>query len=169
MDLGLDTLSDDQLVELINEACIELAVRDPIVRKLAQGCITNSGSILPRVRRVVRDIVAEENTKELGEEDEEDHNPSPWAGPAYHSSPPAPTVTTHHPPNSVMITMPVGFYSDEYTPRSIERKYTQIIGRSISIVPLTTNPWTFRTVLSDAEIDKIKSFPFFVSCGFTRM
>ena len=39
MNLGLSELTDDQLVELLQEACNELAQRDPIVRKAAQETI----------------------------------------------------------------------------------------------------------------------------------
>jgi hypothetical protein len=39
MDLGLKNLTDDQLLELLQEACHELGFRDAGVRRLAQDCI----------------------------------------------------------------------------------------------------------------------------------
>lgn len=38
-DLGLNTLTDDQLLDLLQEACAELGQRDPVVRTLAQKSI----------------------------------------------------------------------------------------------------------------------------------
>ncbi len=38
-DLGLNTLTDDQLLDLLQQACAELSVRDPLVRNLAQVTI----------------------------------------------------------------------------------------------------------------------------------
>jgi hypothetical protein len=39
MDLGLSELDDDQLLELLNQACGELAARQPYVREMAQKTI----------------------------------------------------------------------------------------------------------------------------------
>lgn len=38
-DLGLNSLTDDQLLDLLVEACAELGQRDPVVRNLAQKSI----------------------------------------------------------------------------------------------------------------------------------
>ena len=38
-DLGLDALTDDQLLDLLGQACMELSARDPMVRNLAQVTI----------------------------------------------------------------------------------------------------------------------------------
>lgn len=37
--LGLDQLTDDQLLDLLTEACAELGQRDPLIRNLAQKAI----------------------------------------------------------------------------------------------------------------------------------
>ncbi len=46
MDLGLSTLNDDQLLDLLNQACEELRGRDPFVRGLAQAKITDAADNL---------------------------------------------------------------------------------------------------------------------------
>jgi len=50
MDLGISTFTDDQLVELLQEACNELAQRDPIVRKAAQQQIDQEALKLKMLR-----------------------------------------------------------------------------------------------------------------------
>lgn len=56
--LGLSQLTDDQLLELLMEMCAELSNRDPIVRKAAQGCITDGATRLKAKREAVHKAVA---------------------------------------------------------------------------------------------------------------
>ncbi len=56
MDLGIDLLTDDQLVELLIEACNALADRDPVVRKAAQGEIDKRG----REAKMTRELAWEQ-------------------------------------------------------------------------------------------------------------
>lgn len=51
MSLGLETLNDDQLIELLQEACGELIKRDPVVRKVAQEVVVTEAQRLELVRR----------------------------------------------------------------------------------------------------------------------
>lgn len=46
MDLGLNTLTDDQLLDLLEQACGELANRDRLVREWAQGVISDEAEKL---------------------------------------------------------------------------------------------------------------------------
>lgn len=50
MDLGISLLTDDQLVELLQEACAVLAQRDPIVREAAQKTIDKEAEKLKKKR-----------------------------------------------------------------------------------------------------------------------
>lgn len=50
MDLGLKELSDDQLLELLQEACGELGTRDGYVRELAQSTILSEAEKMQHAR-----------------------------------------------------------------------------------------------------------------------
>jgi len=54
-DLGLQTLNDDQLLDLLQEACAELGQRDPVVRNLAQKSIYAEAERI----KVYKDSIAE--------------------------------------------------------------------------------------------------------------
>ncbi len=56
--LGLDQLTDDQLLELVVETCQELVERDPCVRNLAQATITTEAEQLAVKRAAVKKAVA---------------------------------------------------------------------------------------------------------------
>lgn len=59
MDLGLHDLTDDQLLELVQETCIELGRRDPYIRNMAQGTITTEAEKLAIRRAAIKEAVAE--------------------------------------------------------------------------------------------------------------
>ena len=56
-DLGLSALSDDQLLELLQEACGELGQRDPVVRNLAQKTIYSEAERLAVYKRSIETAV----------------------------------------------------------------------------------------------------------------
>lgn len=66
MDLGLSELTDDQLLELLQEACGELAQRDPFVRDLAQKDVFDQAeklrlakeAALEAIQQVQREYIA---------------------------------------------------------------------------------------------------------------
>ena len=175
MSLGLDGLTDDQLVELLNEACLELAVRDPVVRKLAQGCIRDVAVLMPEIRRVVKGVVGAANAEELGEEEEDDdpplrhgarrrRNPSarnPQSAfnasttnggfmPGSFGVPQNPVPRTQ---KVVLITVPIGYMND-----SLGRVLKNVIGRTVTIYP-TANSQVFTTILSEIEIMAAATHP----------
>lgn len=55
MSLGVNTLTDDQLLELLQEACQELAQRDPMVRNLAQGSIVTEAEKLAAGKEAIQE------------------------------------------------------------------------------------------------------------------
>ena len=65
MDLGLSELTDDQLLDLLDQACAELAQRDGYVRQLAQQTIVRGAqkrdaiaeALEPVVRRVKQNYI----------------------------------------------------------------------------------------------------------------
>lgn len=57
MDLGLHQLTDDQLMNLLQEVCGELATRDPMVRNAAQQTIFDEGEKLDATKRALREAV----------------------------------------------------------------------------------------------------------------
>lgn len=57
MDLGLEQLTDDQLLELVQEACHELAARDPYVRGMAQHTITTEADRVTLQRAMLKEAV----------------------------------------------------------------------------------------------------------------
>jgi hypothetical protein len=57
MDLGLGELTDDQLLELVNQACAELVVRDPFIRQMAQSTITTWSEQLILKRAMIKEAV----------------------------------------------------------------------------------------------------------------
>jgi hypothetical protein len=57
MDLGLDQLSDDQLLDLLQEVLGNLAGRDGYVRNLAQSTIFSEAERLKAMRESMRDAV----------------------------------------------------------------------------------------------------------------
>jgi hypothetical protein len=77
MNLGLSELTDDQLVELLQEACNELAQRDPIVHKAAQAAIDHEALKLKAVREEkelqVRVIEEESRALRFGIAEKEAH------------------------------------------------------------------------------------------------
>lgn len=56
-DLGLNTLNDDQLLDLLTEACAELGQRDPVVRNLAQKQIYAEAERVKAYKDAVGDAV----------------------------------------------------------------------------------------------------------------
>ena len=166
MSLGLDGLTDDQLVELLNEACLELAVRDPLVRKLAQGCIRDVAALMPEIRKAVKGIVGAANAEELGEEEEEDDDPPlrhgsrfksrrnptprPNAMPGSFSVPQNPFSNAQ---KTVLITVPAGHLYG-----SLGRTLEKVIGRKASILH-TANANIFITSLTDLEILAVSTHP----------
>lgn len=58
-DLGLSSLNDDQLLELLIEACQELGQRDPIVRNLAQKQIYAEAERIKTYKAAIQDAVRE--------------------------------------------------------------------------------------------------------------
>ncbi len=65
MALGVDLLTDDQLVELLIEVCNELAVRDPVVRKAAQNEISQAAKQVKARRIDAERTLAKRETQEL--------------------------------------------------------------------------------------------------------
>ena len=63
MDLGLSNLTDDQLVDLLQEACAELAQRDPIVRKEAQARISEEGRKIKLLREAKAELLQNEKAR----------------------------------------------------------------------------------------------------------
>lgn len=61
--LGINALSDDQLLELLHEATQELAVRDPIVRSAAQQTIFDEAEKLKLVRDAAREACVKVRAK----------------------------------------------------------------------------------------------------------
>lgn len=59
MDLGLRDLTDDQLLELVEQTCQELAARDPYVRQMAQGTITTEAERLAAKRKAVKEAITD--------------------------------------------------------------------------------------------------------------
>lgn len=59
MDLGLGKLKDDQLLELLNQACTELAQRDPGCRAIAQSTITTQAENLKAAREALKKAAKE--------------------------------------------------------------------------------------------------------------
>jgi len=59
MDLGISLLTDDQLLELLQEACVELGNRDPVVRKIAQSVISTEAERTKLRREAVHGAVKE--------------------------------------------------------------------------------------------------------------
>ena len=57
MDLGLGELTDDQLLELLQEACRELGRRDPYLRGLAQHTITTEAERTALERGMAQEAV----------------------------------------------------------------------------------------------------------------
>lgn len=57
MDLGLGQLTDDQLLELIQEACREVAARDPYLRGMAQHTITTAADRVTLQRAMLKEAV----------------------------------------------------------------------------------------------------------------
>jgi hypothetical protein len=51
MDLGLSALTDDQLLDLLQQACGELVTRDPFVRGLAQAAIFTESEKLAAIKK----------------------------------------------------------------------------------------------------------------------
>lgn len=58
-DLGLSALTDDQLLNLLEEACNELAGRAGFVRELAQETITNSAKKMEAAKEAMEEAVEE--------------------------------------------------------------------------------------------------------------
>lgn len=58
MDLGLNKLTDDQLLELLQQACAELAIRDHYVRNLAQQTIFTEAEKLKAMKQEMEGAVA---------------------------------------------------------------------------------------------------------------
>ncbi len=56
-DLGLGALTDDQLLELLQQACGELAARDPLVANLAQATIFSEADKLKALKEGAREAV----------------------------------------------------------------------------------------------------------------
>lgn len=56
-DLGISALNDDQLLNLLTEACAVVAERDPTVRKLAQKTVTTEAERLKLMREAVESAV----------------------------------------------------------------------------------------------------------------
>lgn len=153
MSLGLDELTDDQLMELLNEACIELAVRDPIVRKLAQGCIRDTAALLPEIRKRIKETIEEINEEELEESD------SPRRGGFSVPQNPVATPPSQSPSpfKTVSIIAPVGYRDLEIT---ISERLRRQVGRPVGLRH-TNSPHIFQAVLDDAEIQLIKQSPLF--------
>ena len=63
MDLGISNLTDDQLVDLLQEACAELAQRDPIVRKEAQARISEEGRKIKLLREAKAELLQNEKAR----------------------------------------------------------------------------------------------------------
>lgn len=57
MDLGLEELTDDQLLDLLQQACLELARRDGYVRQLAQRTIVTAAEKMKALREVAEPLV----------------------------------------------------------------------------------------------------------------
>jgi len=57
MSLGVELLTDDQIVELLIEVCNELAVRDPVVRKAAQAEISKAAEEVKTKRIAAKRIL----------------------------------------------------------------------------------------------------------------
>ena len=57
VDLGLRELTDDQLFELIRQACDELVARDPYLRNLAQATVTAYAEELTVRRAAMKEAV----------------------------------------------------------------------------------------------------------------
>jgi len=159
-ELGLQELSDDQLVRLLNEACIELAVRDPTVRTLAQGCITGMAELLPEIRRWVKDLVESVNDRALEDEGDEDHPPrrnprnrrrkhNPSVGstmPGSFTVPQNPTFIT-----TIEITVPPGYgWGTGGAASLLQDTLKKILGRGIG-VNATANSYVFHANITDVE------------------
>ena len=56
LDLGLAELTDDQLLDLLEQSCLELAKRDGYVRQLAQSTIVRSAHRMLALREAVQPI-----------------------------------------------------------------------------------------------------------------
>lgn len=63
MDLGLSSLTDDQLVELLQEACCELAKRAWFVREAAQKVIVTNAEKMQNMRHYYEMAIKKERTK----------------------------------------------------------------------------------------------------------
>jgi hypothetical protein len=155
MSIGLDELTDDQLMELLHEACIELAVRDPIVRKLAQGCIGDVGKLLPEIRKAVKKVIDKANREELNDDEEFARTPPQ---PRRHSAPnPSPSRPTSPAPifgKTVQFTIPASFHSScSYS--DLEWCLRQAIGKSVSL-NRTYQPNVFTANLTDDQITALR-------------
>ena len=65
MAFGIDGLSDDQLLELLQEACVELGRRDPVVRNLAQSGIATAKEDMVARRAALEQAIEKEQRKYL--------------------------------------------------------------------------------------------------------
>ena len=71
MNLGLEGLTDDQLVSLLQEVLQECASRDPIIRKIGQGKIDDEAEMLKLKREAMKhayDLARRDYLKGLGKE-----------------------------------------------------------------------------------------------------
>ena len=71
MDLGLSALTDDQLLDLLQQACGELVTRDPFVRGLAQAAIFTESEKLDVIKKEAKkavENVRREYTQQIGKE-----------------------------------------------------------------------------------------------------
>lgn len=55
MNLGLSELTDDQLMDLLQEVLQECSSRDPMIRKVTQGKINDEAAILKERRRLAKE------------------------------------------------------------------------------------------------------------------
>ncbi len=66
MNLGLDKLTDDQLLDLLKEACGELSQRDGYVRTIAQATIVTEADKLNTAKAAAKKAIESEKRKYLG-------------------------------------------------------------------------------------------------------
>jgi hypothetical protein len=83
MSFGIDQLTDDQLLELLQEACVELGRRDPIIRGLAQQGIATEAETMVARRAALEKAIEKEQKKylqEISKEAEEEVQKAAKAG-----------------------------------------------------------------------------------------